>query len=248
MLRPFTPTRVDGAAARSEIDRAVAGLQPGAVDEALGHVVDNMINTWSDEWVSAVTAEHAQYVAVTTSQADEAEAQRPVYEAELAAANETLSREIENRRALAEELKQIARTQIAQRLRDPAAPRTSTGGGLAQSAPDARGEARAGAGIELAVSDASQLGALGEWMRLQPGIDVAVAVRSPGPGVPGVLDLLSAAAGRTGVVAAIRTLPEFIRTRRSGFRIELAVRGERFVLDATNVEEVLPLLERLLDD
>jgi hypothetical protein len=242
---PFTPVRVDVAAARAGIDGVVAEMmRPGALDETPGHVLDDLIDAWADQWVSAVTAEHAQYVAVTTSQADEIEAQRPVYEAELAAANETLAREIENRRALAEELKKIARTQI----QGLAEPRKATGGRLAYSAPDERGEVGAAGGIELAVSDASQLEALSKWMRGQPGIDVAVAAGPPGPGVPGALDLLSVAAGRSGVVAAIRTLPEFIRTRRSGFRIELAVRGERFFIDATNVEEVLPLLERLLDD
>ena len=49
-------------------------------------------------------------------------------------------------------------------------------------------------------------------------------------------------------MAAIKILPEFIRSRRSGFRIETTVRGEKFILEATNVQDVLPLVERLLSD
>jgi len=55
-------------------------------------------------------------------------------------------------------------------------------------------------------------------------------------------------AGSSGLVAAIKILPEFIRSRRSGFRIETTVRGEKFVLEATNVQDVLPIVERLLSD
>jgi hypothetical protein len=248
VLRPFTPTRVDAVAARSRIDRIMAEmLQPGALDEASGHVLDSRINAWADKWVSDVTIEHAQYVAVMASQAEEAEAQSSVYEAELSAANETLLREIESRRALGEELKQIARAHGVMRFQAPVVPSTAVEERLVRSASVPRGEALGGAGIELAVSDASQLAALGDWLRNQPGVNVTAATGPPDSGDPGVLDLLSVAASRSGVVAAIRTLPEFIRARRSGFRIELAVRGERFVIDATNVEEVLPLMERLFD-
>jgi hypothetical protein len=57
-------------------------------------------------------------------------------------------------------------------------------------------------------------------------------------------------AGSSGVavVAAIKTLPDFIRSRRSGFRIETTVHGRPFVLDATNVDDVMPILEQLLGD
>jgi hypothetical protein len=84
-------------------------------------------------------------------------------------------------------------------------------------------------------------------MRDQPGVDVAVTPGTPGPGELGVLDVLVVLAGSSGVVGAIRTLPAFIRSRRSGIRIETTVDGQPFVLDATNVDEVMPILERLLD-
>lgn len=104
-------------------------------------------------------------------------------------------------------------------------------------------------GIELAVSDPSQLTPLREWMRGQPRVDVAVAPGKPGPGELGTLDVLVVLGSSSGVVAAIKTLPDFIRSRRSGFRIEATVDGQSFVLEGTNVdEEVIAKLERLLND
>ncbi|WP_327074433.1 hypothetical protein OG196_31830 [Kitasatospora purpeofusca] len=102
--------------------------------------------------------------------------------------------------------------------------------------------------IVLVVSDQSQLAALRDWLRGQPGIGVAVAPGRPATGELGALDVLTVLAGGGGLVAAFRTLPDFIRSRRSGFRIETTVRGEQFVLEATNIDEVMPLLERLLDE
>lgn len=109
-------------------------------------------------------------------------------------------------------------------------------------------DARGGAGIQLAVSDPSQLRPLRDWMRGQADVDVTVSAGTPGPGELGALDVLSVVAGSSGVVAAVRTLPEFIRARRTGFRLEMTIHGERFILDATNVDDVLPIiLEQLRD-
>jgi hypothetical protein len=103
-------------------------------------------------------------------------------------------------------------------------------------------------GIELAVSDPSQFSSLYTWMRDQPGVDVKVVEGRPGPGELGALDVLTVLAGSAGVAGAIKTLPDFVRSRRSGLRIETTINGQHFVLDATNVDEVMPILERLLRD
>jgi len=107
-------------------------------------------------------------------------------------------------------------------------------------------------GITLAISDPSQFSALRDWMRGQPGVRVAMIPATPGPGELGTLDLVSVLVGSGGVVAAlktaIKTLPDFIKARRTGLRIETTVKGQPFVLDATNVDEVMPILERLLGD
>ncbi len=102
--------------------------------------------------------------------------------------------------------------------------------------------------IALTVCDQAQLLALRDWMRDQPGVDVAIVHGMLEPGELGALDVLIVVAGSSGVVGAVKTLPDFIRSRRSGFRIETTVKGQPFVLDATNIDEVMPLLERLLDD
>ena len=103
-------------------------------------------------------------------------------------------------------------------------------------------------GIKLSVSDPSQLSSLRDWMRGQPGIEVTVVPGQPRAGELGVLDVLTVLAGSSGVVGAIKTLPDFIRSRRSGLRIEMTVKGQAFILDATNIDEVMPILERLLHD
>lgn len=103
-------------------------------------------------------------------------------------------------------------------------------------------------GIALTVSDQSQLLPLRDWLREQPGAEVAVTPGAVGPGELGVLEMLTVLGGSSGAVAVFKALPDFIRSRRSGFRIETTVHGQPFVLDATNVDEVMPILERLLDD
>ena len=86
-------------------------------------------------------------------------------------------------------------------------------------------------------------------MRQQPDVEVAPeGAGAPRPGELGVADVVSVVTGSTGLLAATRTLPDFLRSRRSGISVETTVRGERFTLTATNVEDVLPLLERLLDE
>jgi hypothetical protein len=90
--------------------------------------------------------------------------------------------------------------------------------------------------------------ALRAWIAASRGVEVAVIPGIPGPGDLGVLDVLVVVAGSGGAMEAIRTLPDFIRSRRSGIRIETTVAGQSFVLDATNVDEIMPILERLLDE
>lgn len=109
-------------------------------------------------------------------------------------------------------------------------------------------DSRAGDGITLAVSDQTQLSSLHTWLRGLPGVTVAVVPGKPAPGELGVLDVVTVLAGSAGVATAIRTLPDFIRSRRSGLRIETTINGQPFTLDATNVDEVMPILERLLGD
>jgi len=102
--------------------------------------------------------------------------------------------------------------------------------------------------IDLIISDQSQLGPLRDFLALAaPGVQVSVSSRVPRPGEQGVLDMLVLAASSGGALAAIRAIPEFLKARRTGISITAKVKGEPFTLTATNVDEVMPILERILD-
>ena len=102
--------------------------------------------------------------------------------------------------------------------------------------------------IGLSVSDPSQLRPLKEWLRGQPDARIVQTTGVPAVGKQGALDALTVLAGSSGLVAVIRVLPEFIRSRRSNLRIEITAKDERYIVDAGNVEQVLPILEKLLRD
>ncbi len=61
------------------------------------------------------------------------------------------------------------------------------------------------------------------------------------------MDVLTILGGSGALVTAIKILPEFIRSRRSGFHVEVTLKGKTFIVDASNVGDVLPILEKLLD-
>lgn len=101
---------------------------------------------------------------------------------------------------------------------------------------------------ELAVSDPSQLGPLQEFLGLAaPDTGLSRIAREPGAGEQGALDVLALLASSSGLVAAIRVLPEFLRSRRKNVSITMTVRGEPLTLTATNIDEVMPILERILN-
>jgi hypothetical protein len=102
--------------------------------------------------------------------------------------------------------------------------------------------------VELAVSNPADLSSLRDWLRAQPDVEVRLASGVPAPGELGVADVVTVLASSSGVVAAIKTLPAFLRARSPKLRIEATIRQRRFTLDATNVEDVLPIIERLLAD
>jgi Effector Associated Constant Component 1 len=102
--------------------------------------------------------------------------------------------------------------------------------------------------IELTVSDYAQIGSLQEWLCQTPNVQIQRIVGHPGAGQQGALDVLAVLAGSSSLVAALKVIPDFLRSRRSGLSITTTVKGKQFILDATNIDEVMPILERLLDD
>ena len=60
-LAPFTPTPVNRDEEIASVISQASQLAPGAVDEALGHALDNHINARADQWTAQVHSEFAQY-------------------------------------------------------------------------------------------------------------------------------------------------------------------------------------------
>ncbi|WP_460350366.1 effector-associated constant component EACC1 [Actinoallomurus acanthiterrae] len=102
-------------------------------------------------------------------------------------------------------------------------------------------------GVELAFSDPAEFLALRRWLERAPGVRVEQRAGTPLPGEQGVWDVLVVLGGGSGVLAAaLRTLPEFIRSRRADLIITLKSEGKELKLDATNIAQAESLIERFL--
>lgn len=102
--------------------------------------------------------------------------------------------------------------------------------------------------IEFALSDYAQIESLRDWLSSIQGVQVLRSSGSPGTGEMGALDVLTIVAGSSGLVAALRVIPEFLRSRRSGLSVTATVKGENFTISANNAKDVMPILERLIND
>ena len=103
--------------------------------------------------------------------------------------------------------------------------------------------------VNFFISDQSQLWRLRDFRTLSVGAQsVSVTNKEPEAGEQGAVDMLVWAASSGGVLTAIRTLPEFLKARKSDISIKTTVKGKTFTLTAKNVDEVMPIIERLLDD
>ena len=99
----------------------------------------------------------------------------------------------------------------------------------------------------LSVSDQAELRWLHEWLADAPDVRVRQEAGAPAPGEQGALDYVTVLAGSGGLIAAIRMLPAFLRARRPELKVTMTLRGRKFTVDAKNIDEVLPLLEKLID-
>src|ERR1700730_13912469 len=97
--------------------------------------------------------------------------------------------------------------------------------------------------IEVMVSDLSAFRPLREWLTRVPAAEVGQVAGSPRSGEQGAWDVLTILASSSGVLAvAVRSLPEFIRSRRSDLTITVKVDGREFTLKASNLDEVIPII------
>jgi hypothetical protein len=102
--------------------------------------------------------------------------------------------------------------------------------------------------VELALSDHSQIESLRDWLSSIQDTQILRAPGSPGPGEMGALDVLTIVAGSSGLVAALKVIPEFLRSRRSGLSVTVTVQGEQVIITADNAKDVMPILERLINE
>jgi hypothetical protein len=108
--------------------------------------------------------------------------------------------------------------------------------------------ANGGGRAEFSVSDYGQIGSLYEWLRSVPDVQVDRIPGTPGEREMGAVDVLTVLAGSGGLIAAIRVIPEFLKSRRSSISITVTVNGEKFSVTASNVKDALPILERAIRD
>jgi Effector Associated Constant Component 1 len=104
--------------------------------------------------------------------------------------------------------------------------------------------------VNIGLSDPAELSSLRNWLGLARGVDVRQISALPGNGELGSGDVLSviAVAGSSALVAAFRMLPEFLRSRRSSLSISVMTGKQKLIINLENVDEVMPLLDRLIDD
>jgi hypothetical protein len=102
--------------------------------------------------------------------------------------------------------------------------------------------------IELVLSDYAQIGPLRDWLGSIQQAQILRNPGSPGPGEMGALDVLTIVAGSSGLVAALRVIPEFLRSRRSGLSVTATVKDKKFTISANNAKDVMPILERLINE
>jgi hypothetical protein len=102
--------------------------------------------------------------------------------------------------------------------------------------------------IQLSVSDYAEISALFNRFREVPGARVSRTPGQPEPGEQGVLDWITALGGSSVLVAVVGTIPAYLRARRSGISVKMKVKGKDFTVTVENVDDVMPIIERLILD
>lgn len=102
--------------------------------------------------------------------------------------------------------------------------------------------------VEVSVSDPGELRSLREHLRRVPGMEVAQVPGAPADGELGAWDALQVLAASSGVLAvAVRTLPEFIRSRRSDVTVTVKSGDDVVTVTGTNFDDAMPIVEKMLD-
>jgi hypothetical protein len=118
----FNPTPVDEDSFAAWVIEQASGLLPGAVDEMLGHALDNAINTRTDQWISQVNNEFESYRTGLQHLAEIFSTEPTKVEflaQQITAAEHIRDEAVLARHALATEMKRRVRLELAKRLPDP---------------------------------------------------------------------------------------------------------------------------------
>ncbi|MFG1770712.1 hypothetical protein ACGFIX_14155 [Nocardia salmonicida] len=105
--------------------------------------------------------------------------------------------------------------------------------------------------VQISVSDPGELHSLRKLVQRIPGLEVEQVPGKPGPGEQGALDFLQVAAtaggGGAALLLMVRTLPEFIRSRRRDVSIALKSGELELTITAATAEDAVELIAKTLD-
>lgn len=102
--------------------------------------------------------------------------------------------------------------------------------------------------LELRISDNAELRSLQRTLSLAQGTQVERRPGTPAPDALGAVDYLTAIGSSAGLITLIKMLPDFLRARRADLSVTITQKGKTICVNAKNVDEVMPILTRMLDD
>ncbi|MFD0556520.1 hypothetical protein FB566_1763 [Stackebrandtia endophytica] len=103
--------------------------------------------------------------------------------------------------------------------------------------------------IRLSISDGAELRSLREHLRRIRGVEIEQIPFASRPGSLGASDVLQIAVPAVGVIAVvIRTLPDFIRSRRSSVTITVESGDMKATITGENIDDIEPIVKRFYPD
>lgn len=103
--------------------------------------------------------------------------------------------------------------------------------------------------VEFSVSDHAELSSLERYLRAKlPGTEVTQVSGAPGPGEQGGLPWLEILGSSSVIVTAIKTVPLYLQARKPGLAVNVKVKGTTVSVSGGNVDEVMKVLDKVLDD
>ncbi|MDG4797897.1 hypothetical protein [Micromonospora sp. WMMD1082] len=104
--------------------------------------------------------------------------------------------------------------------------------------------------ITLSADDSpGEIDSLYTWLHGTSGLTVDFTAGAPPAGRQGAADLVTVVFGAGGAgLVVVQVLRSWLESRRSIVKLHVKIGDREFDLDATNADEILPLLEEFLRD